>query len=79
MERSKAEEVCNNINVFAKKDKQILLQILDFLRSGHHCGGGEVEEANIGNEASLTWLDVKPVNRQVSNPTFFRNFKLTHF
>ena len=76
MERSKAEEVCSNINVTATKDK-CFVQILDFLRSGHHCGGGEVEEANMGNEASLTWLDVKPVNRQVSNPTFFSNFKLT--
>ena len=64
MERSKAEEVCN-INAIAM-ESQIELQILDFLRNGHQCG--EVGEANAGNEASLTWLDVKPVNRQV--PTF---------
>jgi len=51
MERSKAEE------------------ILDFLRREHQCGngGGDVQEANIGNEASLTWLDVKPVNRQIAS------------
>ena len=73
MERSKAEEVCN-INVIAM-ELQIELQILDFLRNGHQCG--EVGEANTGNEASLTWLDVKPVNRQVSNPTFLAIFKLS--
>ena len=63
MERSKAEEV-RNVNVVAVEFK-IALQILHFLRSGHHCG--DVDEV-VGNEASLTWLDVKPVNRQV--PTF---------
>ena len=32
----------------------------------------------IDNEASLTWLDVKPVNTQVHNPTFFL-LQLFHF
>lgn len=75
MERSKAEEV-RNVNVVAVEFK-IALQILHFLRSGHHCG--DVDEV-VGNEASLTWLDVKPVNRQV--PTFssiFTHKKKTYF
>ena len=63
MERSKAEEVCN-VNVIGT-ELQIALQILQFLRSGHQCG--EVGDEVVGNGASLTWLDVKPVNRQVSN------------
>ena len=64
--------ICN----IATEDKYFFLQILDYLRSEHQCGE---EVGEVGNEApSLTWLDVKPVNRQVYNHTFLPTFKHKH-
>merc|ERR1711974_183221 len=63
------EQLLNEFTSKFHMERRKAEEILDFLRSGHRCGGEVGSQANtvIGNVASLTWLDVKPVNRQIAS------------